>query len=540
MKTTTIAAHLVQRLRELGTDEGFGIVGDFALRLFGRFDDLGFPIRITADEQGAAFAADAYARIRRIGLVAVTYGVGGLKVANATAGAWAEQVPLLVVSGAPGMSERQNDPMLHHKVKTFETQIDVFRDLTVAQAVLSEPLTASREIDRVIGAMMREQRPGYIEVPRDMVDVTIIASDGPLELPSPFVNEEALAEAVRLVMARLDGSSNSVLLAGVMAWRRGLRLDLLELAEILELPVATTSLAKGLFPERHPLSLGVYMGAVSPHSAVKAVEGADPLLAFGALYTDLTMGGFTAHFDLARVINCTDTRVHVGLTVFEDVPLSAFLPALLSAGRSRQTSASRDYSFRGCDFLPQAIPLTVESVFSCLEAKLDERHGVIVEPGDSLFASVDFAGPGWCLTSGYYATMGYSVPAAIGMGKADPTRRPVIVTGDGAFLMMGFELAAAHFHGVNPVVVILDNDGYGTQRLLLDGPFNDIPTLNTERLPDVIGAGKGYLCTSQTEFWQALQAAVADEDFAIIRAKVPKNQSSAALRRLTEALAKKV
>jgi indolepyruvate decarboxylase len=106
--------------------------------------------------------------------------------------------------------------------------------------------------------------------------------------------------------------------------------------------------------------------------------------------------------------------------------------------------------------------------------------------------------------------------------------------------MMGFELAAAHFHGVNPVVVILDNDGYGTQRLLLDGPFNDIPTLNTERLPDVIGAGKGYLCTSQTEFWQALQAAVADEDFAIIRAKVPKNQSSAALRRLTEALAKKV
>ena len=145
MKTTTIAAHLVQRLRELGTDEGFGIVGDFALRLFGRFDDLGFPIRITADEQGAAFAADAYARIRRIGLVAVTYGVGGLKVANATAGAWAEQVPLLVVSGAPGMSERQNDPMLHHKVKTFDTQIDVFRDV---------PRVPAADVPQCCGAKM--------------------------------------------------------------------------------------------------------------------------------------------------------------------------------------------------------------------------------------------------------------------------------------------------------------------------------------------------------------------------------------------------
>ncbi len=540
MKTTTITAHLVQRLKELGIDQGFGIVGDFALRLFGRFHDLDFPIRITADEQGSAFAADAYARLRGIGLVAVTYGVGGLKVANATAGAWAEQVPLLVVSGAPGMAERQNNPMLHHKVKTFETQLDVFRDLTVAQAVLTEPLTAAREIDRVLVAIIGEQRPGYIEVPRDMVDVPIGTVDGPLPLPSLLVNEEALAEAVRLVMARLDGSRNAVLGAGVMAWRRGLQSELLELAEILDLPVATTSLAKGLFPERHPLSLGVYMGAVSPDSVISAVEGADPLVAFGALYTDLTMGGFTAHFDRSRVINCTDTRVHIGVTTFENVPLSAFLPALLVAAKSRATSMSREYIFRSLEFLPQAVPLTVESVFHCLAAELDERHGVIVEPGDSLFASVDFVGPGWCLTSGYYATMGYSVPAAIGMGKADPTRRPVIVTGDGAFLMMGLELAAAHFHGVNPIVIILDNDGYGTQRLLLDGPFNDIPTLNTERLPDVIGAGKGYLCTSQTEFYQALQAAVSAKDFAIIRAKVPKDQPSAALRRLTEALAKKV
>ena len=115
--TTTIAAHLVRRFRELGADEGFGIVGDFALRLFAAIYAEGFPLLVTADEQGAAFAADAYARLRGFGVVGVTYGVGGLKVTNATAGAWAEQVPLLVVSGAPGVSERKPGVLLHHKIK---------------------------------------------------------------------------------------------------------------------------------------------------------------------------------------------------------------------------------------------------------------------------------------------------------------------------------------------------------------------------------------------------------------------------------------
>lgn len=122
--TTTIANHLVRRFKECGADEGFGIVGDFALKLFDRLHQLDFPILVTADEQGAAFAADAYARLRHFGVCAVTYSVGGLKVANATAGAWAENVPLLILSGSPGIAERKNDPLLHHRVKNFNTQLE--------------------------------------------------------------------------------------------------------------------------------------------------------------------------------------------------------------------------------------------------------------------------------------------------------------------------------------------------------------------------------------------------------------------------------
>jgi indolepyruvate decarboxylase len=136
---TTIPKFLIKRFKEQGVNEAFGIVGDFALRFFDRMVHENFPIHVTADEQGAAFAADAYARLKGFGVCAVTYSVGGFKVVNATAGAWAEQVPLLVISGAPGIAERKGDPLIHHKVKNFDTQLEVFRDVTIAQAVLTNP-----------------------------------------------------------------------------------------------------------------------------------------------------------------------------------------------------------------------------------------------------------------------------------------------------------------------------------------------------------------------------------------------------------------
>lgn len=541
MATTTIPAHLVRRFRELGCDEGFGIVGDFALRLFGRLHDLGFPVHVAADEQGAAFAADAFARLRGFGVVAITYGVGGLKVVNTTAGAWAEQVPLLVLSGAPGMAERRGDPLLHHKVKTFQTQLDVFRDLTVAEAALEDPAVAAREIDRVLVACLREQRPGYLEVPRDMIDVEIVAPEGPLALERPPVEEPALAAGVAEAMQRIRGARSIVLAAGLLAVRRRLAAEFRELAELLDAPVVTDALTKGFFPERHPLSHGVYMGAVSRPEVRTLVESADLLLGFGVLYSDLTSGAFTTALDVSRIVHATDRELLVGWSSYPQVPLWRFLPALLEALRKERTPRSSPRPFRVPAMRPKGrTPLTVEGVMGLVEAALDERHGLIFEPGECLFASVDLAAPAWTMTSGYYATMGFATPAAVGAGKADPARRPVVLAGDGAFLMTGLEAAIAAFHRVNPIIVIVDNHGYGTQRPMLDGPFNDIPSLRSERLPEVFGAGKGFLCEDEESLARALAAATALDELVIIRAVVPKGRPSPALERLAAALGKGV
>lgn len=540
-ETTTIPEFLIRRFKELKVDEGFGIVGDFALKLFDRLSQGNFPILVTADEQGSAFAAEAYARLRGFGVCGLTYSVGGFKAVNAVAGAWAENVPLLILSGAPGLKERKSDPLIHHKVKNFNTQLDVYRDVTVSQAVLTNPLTIADEIDRVLGEMIAYQRPGYIEVPRDMVDMPIVDKPGKLLYELPKVNQRRLELAVQEVLEWLKNVGEAVSIAGVMAVRRGLDKELLAFTETFEVPIATTSLSKGIVPETHPLSLGVYMGAVSPDLVVSKVEGAKPLISFGVLYADLVMGGFTDHLDRGQIIECTDTYVNVGFHKYEDVPLWAFLPALIEAAirngyQERGKGISKQYEFSPI----KGKALTIKSIMDCVASKMNSDIRLIVDPGDCLFGSVELPAQSLMLASAYYASMGYAVPAALGAGRADLSKRPLVLVGDGAFLMTGLESLSAAFHKVNPIIMVIDNQGYGTQRPMADGPFNDIPLLKSEELPKAYGIGRGFLCQTEDDLFGALEQAMGADELVIIRSRVPKGEYSAGLIRLTDAMKKRI
>src|SRR5262245_7939703 len=180
--TSSIGDYLIQRLYAHGVRHVFGIPGDYVLAFYDQLSKSKLHLVNTCDEQGAGFAADAYARVRGLGAVCVTYCVGGLKVANTTAEAFAEKSPVVVISGAPGMKEREKNPLLHHKVREFDTQKKVFEQLTIASAVLSDPQNAFQEIDRVLHAALRYKRPVYIELPRDMISVPGNPSYKPREI----------------------------------------------------------------------------------------------------------------------------------------------------------------------------------------------------------------------------------------------------------------------------------------------------------------------------------------------------------------------
>src|SRR2546428_455297 len=178
----SIGEYLIQRLYAHGVRHIFGIQCDYVLGFYHLLERSKLQIVNTCDEQGAGFAADAYARVRGLGAVCVTYCVGGLKLANTTAEAFAEKSPVVVISGAPGIKEREKNPLLHHKVREFDTQKKVFEQLTVASTVLSDPQTALQEIDRVLHAALRFKRPVYIELPRDLVSVPGIPYYQPREI----------------------------------------------------------------------------------------------------------------------------------------------------------------------------------------------------------------------------------------------------------------------------------------------------------------------------------------------------------------------
>src|SRR5262245_23536940 len=260
MKAPSIGQYLIDQLYAHGVRHVFGIPGDYVLGFYDLLAKSKLSIINTCDEQGAGFAADAYARVRGLGAVCVTYCVGGLKVANTTAEAFAEKSPVVVISGAPGMREREKNPLLHHKVREFDTQFKVFKQLTVASTVLSDAQSAFQEIDRVLHAAIRFKRPVYIELPRDMVDVP----GNPLHQPRGIhetSNAATLAAALADARAMINNARKPVILADVEVHRFGLQKVLLRLAESTNMPVAATLLGKSVISEQHPCYLGVYEGA---------------------------------------------------------------------------------------------------------------------------------------------------------------------------------------------------------------------------------------------------------------------------------------
>jgi indolepyruvate decarboxylase len=542
---TSIGQYLIRRLSQEGVRDVFGLPGDYVLGFYNLLEQS--PLRIVSctREDCAGFAADAYARINGIGAVCVTYCVGGLSLANSIAGAYAEKSPVVVISGSPGMRERSNNPLLHHKVKDFRTQLDVFRRLTGAAAELTDPALAFREIDRVLESVIRYRRPGYVELPRDMVHVVPEAphlATASRPASDPAVVAEAVAEASR----RISQARRPVILAGVEIHRFGLQAQLLALAEGAEIPITTTMLGKSVVSEIHPLFAGIYEGAMGRDEVTQFVEQSDCVIILGAFMTDLNMGINTANLDPARCIYATSESLRISHHHFHGVLLADFLDGLIAC---RLKAPPRPLPARpelGKAYeLCAGAPITIQRLMLRLNQSLDASIVVIADIGDALFASselvirqsTEFISPA------YYTSMGFAVPAALGAMIARPDLRPVVVVGDGAFQMTGTELSTVVRHHLNPIVIVLDNGGYGTERQLHAGKhaFNEIQPWHYARLPEILGGGTGFEVRTEGQFDEALRAAFADtREMSLIQVHLDPNDCSRTLKRLAQKLGQRI
>jgi indolepyruvate decarboxylase len=535
---STIGQYLVQRLGDVGVRHVFGIPGDYVLGFYDLLVQSPIKVIGTTKEDGAGFAADAYARANGIGALCVTYGVGGLSVVNPVAGAYAEKSPVVVITGSPGLRERADDPLLHHKVRTFATQKEIFEQVTAAAVVLDDPDTAFRAIDETLATCVREKRPVYIELPRDMVGVA------PAQRHEPRSIEErsdpaSLAEALEETIERLNRAKRPVILADVEMHRYGLGKDLETLADRTGYPVAATILGKSILKEVHPNFLGIYQGAMSRPEVQKAVEASDGLLMLGTVLCDINTGVFTAKVDPARTISATSQAVQISRHRFDKIRLSDFVQGLLRAPLRRWKGPLLGQAPAATQKIRRGGPITVTGLFELLNRRLTDRMAVICDVGLSMFAAVDLVirNETKFFAPAYYASMGFGIPAALGVASADPKLRPVVLVGDGAFQMTGVELSSIVKAGLDPIVLLLNNRGYTTERFIQDGPYNDILDWRYEKLPDLLGAGWGAVVRTEKEFAAAWDRATERRgSFSLLNIHLDPKDHCPALVRLGEGL----
>jgi TPP-dependent 2-oxoacid decarboxylase len=549
---------LVAYLRKTGVRHVFGIPGDLALKLFfalGKKHDL--EILTFSHEPGVGFAADGYARATgKIGVICVTYGAGGHNMVNPVAGSFSERVPLLIFSGGPGEEERKLGTLIHHQAREIESQHRIYREVTCASRVLTDPRTAARDLHEVASAVWAEQRPGYVEIHRDMVDREIEIPDDLIEWDGTLrfqpSDSRKLEEAARETAAMFNAARHPVLIAGIEIHRYKASEELIELAEKMGAPVFATVLGKGAFPMNHPLYMGVHVGPISPPPIVARMDEADFVLNLGCLRTDMNFGNRPPYIIQEKSVWAVDRRVDVKYHTYTDVGVRDFVHCLLrqELRHHRETVTYASNLTNGvarhnglARANGNAVPVKVSEILRAVNDFVTENRDymVVAESGDMLFGGLDLRVPdqGTYFAQGFYASMGFAVPAAIG-AQIGRGMRPLVLSGDGGFQMTGPEISQAPKFGANPIVIVVNNGGWGIFRPIASDRRDllEIPPWPYARLAQDWG-GVGYEANTATELRSALRAAHQSKTFAIIDVHVGRDDLSPVTIKYIRAAAKR-
>jgi indolepyruvate decarboxylase len=286
----------------------------------------------------------------------------------------------------------------------------------------------------------------------------------------------------------------------------------------------------------------LYEGAIGNEEVTKFVEDSDLVLLFGAFLSDINLGIYTAKLDPDRCVYATSEELKISHHHYHNVDLGNYINGLNESGLTVATraipatlKASRTVAID--DQTDGSRPLRTSKMMAALNRLIDSDTIVIADVGDSLFAATELRihDRGEFLSPAYYTSMGFSIPAALGAATARPEHRVVVLVGDGAFQMTGQELSTLIANGHSPIVILLDNHGYGTERYLHAGDwkYNEINPWNYSELLKVYGGGIGHCVSTEGEFSNALEVAWNDRaQTHMIHAKLLENDASQTLKKL--------
>ncbi|MGM0217786.1 alpha-keto acid decarboxylase family protein [Enterococcus sp. AZ126] len=487
----TVADYLLDRLKELGIDEIFGVPGDYNLKFL---DHITARKDLTwignANELNAAYMADGYARAKGISAFVTTFGVGELSAVNGLAGSYAENVPVIEIIGSPTTTVQNNKKLVHHTMGDgdFLRFERMHKEVTAAIAHL-DAQNATSEIDRVLAIALSEKRPVYINLPIDISEMKVNKPKDSLKQ-----SQEKLAtielELLKKVEKALQHAQNPVIIAGHEILSYHIEQQLNEFIQKFNLPVTTLPFGKGAFNEEDSHYLGTYTGSTTVEPLKSRVDTADLVLLLGAKLTDSATSGFSFGFTDKQMISIGMTEVLFYGEKYAGIQLDRFVSELSTVSVSKYTDEIVPVK-RSSNLQITDKKLTQKQFWKMVEAFIMQGDTVIGEQGTSFFGltSVPLKKDMRFIGQPLWGSIGYTFPSALGSQIAMKNSRHLLFIGDGSLQLTVQELGTAIREQLTPIVFVINNNGYTVEREIHGAtePYNDIPMWDYQQLPLVFG-----------------------------------------------------
>jgi indolepyruvate decarboxylase len=513
----TVIEHVLGRLKAIGIEDIFGVPGDFAFPVNDAVvNDPGINWIGCCNELNAGYAADGYARIRGIGAVSTTYGVGELSAINAIAGACAERLPVFHLVGMPSTPTQERRALVHHTLGNGE--FEFFRKMAepvVCASAIITPQNAAYETERLIAEALYHRRPVYMAFPADVADQDVLGDAQPLEPPRS--DRTALRSATDAIIAALEGAGTACILPGLLAKRAGLREQVQAFIDATGLPFATMFGDKSVVDEQQAAYIGMYDGRLMDEDVRAFVESCDQVVAVGTLMTDFNTGAFTARLDPVKTIEIGHHHTRVGPHAYSNVEMGDILTELAGRVTRRNEKLPVTPGSLGPVVGSGSDPITAEALYPRWASFLQPNDIVVAETG-TCSMGLGFA----LLPKGatfhnqtLWGAIGWATPAAFGAAVAAPGHRVVLITGEGAHQLTVQEISQLGRCGLKPIIFVLNNSGYLIERLLCRDPeiaYNDVASWRYSEIPHALGCDDWLTARVTTcgEFDEALRRAGQD------------------------------
>lgn len=484
-----VGQYLMDAIRSVGVDKVFGVPGDFNLTFLDDIinrDDMEW-IGNT-NELNASYAADGYARIKGISAMVTTFGVGELSAVNGIAGAYAERVPVIAITGAPTREVERAGKYVHHSLGegTFDDYRKMYEPITTAQGYIT-PENAQTEIPRLINAAINEKRPVHIHLPIDVAAVNIEVQT-PYQYTAPV--KQDVDSYIDIIDNKLKNAKQPLIITGHEINSFALHDKLEQFVNQTHIPVAQLSLGKGAFNEENQYYMGIYDGKIADEQIKTYVDHSDVILNIGAKLTDSATAGFSYKFNLENVIMINHHHFKVDELRDEEVRLVDLLDSLLEIDYTADVSYPR-YQVTNETVELSDEPLKQSTYFKLMQQFIQPKDVILAEQGTSFFGAYDllFSKDNTFIGQPLWGSIGYTLPATLGTQIADKQRRNVLLIGDGSLQLTVQALSTIIREDLKPVIFVINNDGYTVERKIHgeSASYNDIKMWDYKQLPFVFG-----------------------------------------------------